>query len=166
MKIYFTKLGKGILYVLFINVLYNLLMDFLITAVNVIIPVSLSLLRSFCYLALPVFFVSLFTYLRRQNNSEMRRHYQTVLGNTPFSLVPELLRVLRGREFLAESAAFVTLLLPITILSIFSDSLANSLLSALIYTVFFALIDAGIWLLLHHKWAKERLHHSSPDERK
>lgn len=153
MKIYFTKLGKGIGITVFVWLLLDMLLDFMITMINVVIPKSLPLLRNLCYLALPVFFIALFTYLRRQNNGEMRRGYQDALDGSPFLFGKELIRVLKSSDFLAELAAFVTILIPLSI----SGNVLNTVLIVLTYTLFFILIDAGIWLLLHRKWAKERL---------
>ncbi len=154
MKLYFIKLGKGLVLTAFVWLALDMLLDVLITAINVVIPKSLPMIRNICYLALPVFLIALYSYLRRQNNGEARRSYLDALDDSPFVLGKELLRVLNSRDFLTELAAFVTILIPLSL----SRNILNTLLTVVIYTLFFLLIDAGIWLLLHRKWAKERLH--------
>lgn len=153
MKLYFIKLGKGLVLTAFVWLALDMLLDVLITAVNVIIPKSLPIIRTICYLALPVFFIALYTYLRRQNNGEMRRSYLDALDDSPFVLGKELTIVLKSRDFLTELAAFGTILIPLSL----SRNILSTLLTVVIYTLFFLLIDAGIWLLIHRKWAKERL---------
>lgn len=155
MKIYLSKLWRGALTVAFIALLEYMLMDVLITAVNVVIPEALSLVRGILYLAIPIFATALVTYLRRQNNGEMRRAYQTDLGDNPFQWLPEIKKVLKSRDYLAELAAFATLLIPIIILF---GVMVNIVFTLIFYPLLYAAIDLCLWLLLHRKWAKERLH--------
>lgn len=156
MKIYFTKLGKGLLNIGFVLLLTMLLMNFMITIVNIIIPESLALLRSICYLALPVFALSLFTCKRRLNQSEKRRQYLDELSDSPFRFSAETVKVLKSADFLAELAVFVTFLVLLTIAS-WGGNILSTIIHSLIYILFFVIIDAGIWLLVHSNWAKERI---------
>ena len=157
MKVYLSKLWRGVLAIALVALLSSMLMDVLITAVNLFIPEALTLVRSILYLAIPVFLVALVTYLRRQNNSEMRRLYQTELGSAPFEWLSDLKKTAKGPDFVGELLAFLTLLLPILILF---GAVINVPVSLILYPVLFAAIDLGIWILLHRKWAKERLHHT------
>ena len=155
MKIYLSKLWRGAVALVFVAVMSYMLMDVLITVVNIVIPVSLPLLRSICYLAIPTLIAILVTYLRRQNNSEMRRTYQADLGDASFQWIPEIKKVLKSPDFIAELAAFITLFIPLIMVI---GILVNPIVSTILYFTAFVVIDVGIWLVLHHKWAKERLH--------
>lgn len=163
MKIYLSKLWKGTIALVFVAIMSYLLTDVLITMVNVVIPESLPLLRSICYAAIPVMIAVIVTYIRRQNNGEMRRTYQTDLGNASFQWVPEIKKVLKSPDFIAELAAFATLLFPlILVIGVW----VNPIVSVILYFTVFVIIDLSIWLCLHHKWAKERLRlHSSEDHK-
>ena len=155
MKIYLSKLWRGIAALVFFAIMSYLLTDVLITAVNVVIPVSLPWLRRICYLAVPTLIAVAVTYIRRQNNGEMRRAYQTDLGDASFQWFPEIKKILKSPDFIAELAAFVTLLFPfIIVVGIW----VNPIASVIFYLAAFVLIDLSIWLFLHYKWAKERLH--------
>ena len=155
MKLYLSKLWRGILAVAIVALLQSMLMDVLITVVNVFIPESLALVRNILYLAIPVFWVALVTYLRRQNNSEMRRLYQAELGSAPFEWLTDLKKTAKSPDFLGELFAFLTLLLPIMILFC---AVINVPVSLILYPLVFVVIDLSIWMLLHRTWAKERIH--------
>ena len=157
MKLYLSKLWRGILAVAIVKLLSSMLTDVLITAVNVFIPESLALVRNIFYLAIPIFLVALVTYLRRQNNSEIRRLYQAELGADPFRWATDLKKTVKSPDFRAELFAFLTLWLPILILF---GVVINVPVSLILSLVLFVVIDLGVWLLLHRSWAKERLHHT------
>ncbi len=154
-KLYLQKLGKGILYFIFVILLYSLIGGVLMTVINAFIPWEL--LRSYCYLIVPVFLVALFTYKRRQNRTETRRAYLAELGEIPFSFGAELTKILKSGDFLAELAAFCTLMLVLFISNIVHNPI-SAIISLLTYLVFFLFIDVLIWLLLHRSWAGERIH--------
>lgn len=163
MKIYLSKLWRGAVALIFAAIMSYLLMDVLITMVNVVIPESLSLLRAISYLAIPVLIAVVVTYIRRQNNGEMRRTFQADLGSAPFQWMPEIRKILKSPDFIAELAAFATLLFPLIMVM---GIQVNLIVSLLLYSIVFVIIDVSIWLILHHKWAKERLHLPDSKEHK
>ena len=157
MKLYFQKLGKALVYLLFIWLLSVLLDGVLATFLNVVAKDN-PMLWSLLYLSVPVIGASIFTYKRRLSHADVRREYLHALGKEKFSIFPQLVWVLRSHDYLAEIAAFFTVFLPVLIgILVTSSQILGSFLVAVYYTVIFAVIDLLLWFLVHRAWASERV---------
>ena len=156
MKLYFRKLGKALLYLLFIGLLFILLNGVLATIVNGLVK-SVQF-AALLYLLIPVVGASVFTYKKRLSHADERREYLHRLGKEKFSFFTQLGWILRSNEYLAEIAAFFTLLLPVLVgIMVYTWQILGAIGVALYYTLFFAVIDLLLWFLVHRKWASERV---------
>ena len=157
MKLYFRKLGKGLLYLLFIWLLSALLDGVLATFLNIVAKDN-PMLWSLLYLSVPVIGASIFTYKKRLTHADERREYLHRLEKDKFRFFPQLLWVLQSRDYLAELAAFFTVFVPVFIgMIVSSTNFSASLLAAVFYIVVFAVIDLLLWLFVHRAWASERV---------
>lgn len=151
---YPKKLLKGLLYIVFILLLWVLLSGVLSTIIAIVTQDPT--LKSILIMIVPMVIVSVFTYKRRVNFQDMRREYVTELdGRTP-TVMERIVYVIKSADFICELLAFLTLFMPLILITLVMSP-AN-LLTMLIAVIFFALCDIPTWYFVYRSWEKERIH--------
>ena len=110
-----------------------------------------------------IILISVITIKNRYNNGENRREYLSVNGK--FKIKSELSEVIRNNDFIADILVFATFALIMVIISalklIAQTHIIIWLLATLIFicltTVLLSAIDVFYWLIVRHKWYKERI---------
>lgn len=154
MKTYFNKLGKALIYFLFVSVLYIMLLSVLATILNGL--VKNETIKSLLFLLIPVIAASIFTYKKRINHTDARRVFLKELGGAEFVWKVQIVQVLRSSDYKAEVAAFFTLMIPTFVLFAIKNILSAAVI-VLVCIVGFVFIDLLLWFIVHFKWSSERL---------
>ena len=154
MKTYIIKLGKAIVYFLFVIVLYILLASVLATVLNGL--VKNETIKSLLFLLIPAIAAAFFTYRKRIDHADIRRIYLKELENDEFIWKKEIVQVLCSSNYKAEVAAFITLMIP-TFVVFAVKNILSAVIITLACVVGYIFIDLLLWFIVHFKWSSERM---------
>lgn len=163
MKLYFKKLGVMILIVVITNLVYTVSSSILITVANGIFKNEIC--KIIFIVSLFIAGISFFVYRKRINDNANKRAYLDIMKEKKYSIKYDILNIINGKDWITELYALVTVLIP-TLLLIslmkneydFLTNLINAIIAIVFYILIFIIANTLIWISIHRKWTKERVH--------